>query len=444
MAVFATCLAGCGGSDGPTKPPAVAKPDITSFTGLPSDIAPGDSVLFSYVVTGADSLKLYPTGQKLTVTTTGSVYVKPDAVTLYTLRAYNKSGQDSASAIVSMSSVVPSITQLVADEDTIVVNDSTQVTWVAVRADSVKLNDGARIMPGTGGTIWYHPSTNGNLTLIAYNEYGSDTAISFVRIEVPFRIHTVEDRIHYFGQMGSDLQSPEMHFEVENLQAASLYKVWMKFSLIEGDGTLLADSLQAGAGGYALLKYDFDGALGYARIRAMVPGIDTSEVLVRANVIAPGVNFQGQYVKNGDNFAAVKALNGQPLADTPDPTYWLNYVDYESQLGVVIIIADLDTSSTSQDSEPVYGVILNTIYTGTAASGWGIGSSILDLLAEYGTVTPVLDPSPPAAYSYVWPAYGLTAYTTTEATESDRTVFEVHLVEAQPPTATLPKLMRQR
>ena len=76
LAVFAVCLAGCGGSDSPTKPPAVAKPAIASFTGLPTDIAPGDSVLFSYVVTGADSLKLYPTGQKLTVTTTGSVYVK--------------------------------------------------------------------------------------------------------------------------------------------------------------------------------------------------------------------------------------------------------------------------------------------------------------------------------------------------------------------------------
>ncbi|MCM2272679.1 MAG: hypothetical protein NDJ18_09030, partial [candidate division Zixibacteria bacterium] len=64
-------LLSCGG-DGPTEPPKVTKPDITSFTGTPTDIAPGDSVLFAYAAVRADSLKLFPTGQKLTNAVSGS------------------------------------------------------------------------------------------------------------------------------------------------------------------------------------------------------------------------------------------------------------------------------------------------------------------------------------------------------------------------------------
>ncbi|MBK7141596.1 MAG: hypothetical protein IPH75_05910 [bacterium] len=442
LGILVACLAGCS-SDKPNQP-SVTKPDITTFTGAPSDVAPGDSVLLSYVVVRADSLKLYPSGQKMTIATTGSLYVKPTSVTTYTLRAYNAGGQDSATVSVSMNSVVPSITQLIAVEDTLVVGDSTQLTWIALRADSVKVNGGPKLLPATGGTVWYEPPQNGNLTMVAYNNYGSDTAQLNLRIEVPYVIQTVDGRSYFMGEFGSSIQNPQMRLRVRDFQAANLYKVWMKFQLLEGDGSISAESLQTAPAGNSLLTYDFSGTLGHATIRAMVPGYDTISLYVRASTIAPGVDFQGQYIRNGDTFGAVKEMNGSPLADTPDPNSWINYVDYESQLGVVGIVADLNHDSSSQDSEPIIGVILNTIYSGTTQSGWGIGSTVQTLLTEYGAVIPELDPTPPAAYRYFWPGLGLTAYTTTDASESAREVFEVHLVEAVPGVSSLPNLQRQR
>ncbi|MCM2272846.1 MAG: hypothetical protein NDJ18_09880, partial [candidate division Zixibacteria bacterium] len=190
------------------------KPDITSFTGTPTDIAPGDSVLFAYAAVRADSLKLFPTGQKLTNAVSGSLYVKPSAVTTYTLRAYNSAGQDSAKVSISMTSVVPVINTFTVSEDTIVVSDSTQATWGCARVDSVKLNGTLELAPAAGGTVWFTPPASGLLTLIAYNQYGSDTAILTVRVEVPAQVQPDGGILHYKGEMGSSQQFPQMRFKV--------------------------------------------------------------------------------------------------------------------------------------------------------------------------------------------------------------------------------------
>lgn len=443
IAIF--MLTGGCSSDKPTQPPTVTPPDITTFTGTPTDIVPGDSVLLTYATIRTDSLKLFPSGQSLSNTGSGSLYVKPTSVTRYTLRAYNRGGQDSAFVSITMNAAVPSITTMSVSEDTVVVGDSTQVTWTAIRTDSIKLNGGAKLTPATGSTVWTVPPVNGLLTLIAYNSYGADTVSVQMRIEVPAAVQHIINRQYFKGAFGSSNQDPLIRLKVVDATANTLYKVWMKFSLLEGDGQLSAESLQTAAAGSALLTYDFSGVEGHALIRAIVPGVDTLDLTVRASTIEPGVDFQGQFIKNGDDFAVVRLFNGQELANTPDPNFWLNYVDYESQLGFVGIVADTNQDSTAQDFEPLYGVILNTIFADTSASGWGIGSLVQDLLTEYGAVVPTLDPTPPAAYRYEWPTYGLTAYTTTATLEADRTVFEVHLVEAQPTAAAkLPRLQRRR
>lgn len=249
---------------------------------------------------------------------------------------------------------------------------------------------------------------------------------------------------HYYrGNLSESGTDPELVLMVADSNGG-LANELVQVSLVAGDGIVTSNQLLTDADGKAVLTFTFGSSAGYADVRAIWQSQDTFDLFLRANLIAPGVNFQGQYVRMGDNAGVVKGYNPNPIADTPDPNFFLNYLDYEAVSGLVVIIEDTNHNSTSQDFEPVYGVILNTIYSGTAASGWGIGSPVQDLLNEYGAVTPTFDPSPPAAYSYVWPAFGLTAYTTTEATESARTVFEVHLVEAQPLTATLPKLNRQR
>lgn len=430
LAVAAAVVAGvlsCGGDKG-TNPPLAKKPDITSFQAADTDIMPGDSTLVSYVISDADSAVLVP-GSRLTDAAAGSLYLKPAIPTRYTLRAFNKSGQDSASLMISMSGAVPAITTFTVDEDTIVVGDSVLISWATVRTDSLILQGVGTLTPVASGTRRLTPATGSTYRAIAYNLYGRDTAVVQIRVEVPTTVQAING-LYYKGAMGTSTQTPQIRFQVTDNAAFPLYKVWMHFRIVEGDGTLSADSAQAEASGSSPIAYGFTGDMTHATVRAFVPGVDTVNVSVRASTIRAGADGQGQYVLFGDDFGAVKALNGQPISVEADPSYWINYANYEASLGVVVMIEDANTNNEASDDEPVVGVIMNTIYTGTSAGGWGIGSLISQVVTENGPADLVeFDPTPPAAYRYQWNALGLTVYTTTETEEASRTIIEIHVYD---------------
>lgn len=431
LAVAAAVVAGiltCGGDKGTNPPPPGNKPDITAFQVADTDIMPGDSTLLNYTITGADSAVLNP-GGKLDDAAAGSLYLKPALPTKYTLRAYNKSGQDSASVNITMLGAVPNITSFTLNEDTILVGDSIVVSWATERADSLVLQGVGKLTPVAAGSRKLAPTLNTLYRTIAYNPYGADTATTQVRVEVPASVQAVGGQ-YYKGTMGSSSLSPQLRFRVIDNAAFPLRKVWMHFAVADGDGILSADSLLADASGSAQVTYGFTGSASQATVRAFVPGIDTTDVSIRASAIRTGADGQGQYVLLTDTLGVVTLLNGLPASFDPDPNYWINYANYEAALGLVVMIEDVDQNDETSNGEPVVGVIMNTVYAGKGPGDWGVGSLITDVIAQYGPASSVeFDPAPPAAYKYQWATEGLTIFTTTESAETSRTIFEIHVYE---------------
>lgn len=421
---------GCGKD--PVKP--TDPPRITQFTATPSDIMPGDSSLIAYAATGADSTRLFPEGVKLSPVSAGNHWVKPSVPTGYGLVAYNKGGKDSSSLAITMSGAVPLIESFVADEDTILIGDSTVLSWRTLRTDSIVINNGVgRQSNADSGGIVLHPATSTSYRAIAYNEIGADTATASARVEIPYAVDAVYGT-HFKGAMGAGIAEPEFRFRVLDQAGAALRRPWLHFSILEGDGTLLADSLLPDANGAIINNYTFSGQLGYGVVRAMVPGVDTLDVKVRASVIRFGADGQGQYVKLWDTYEDVLALNGTPTSvDHPVDTVPYYYINYEQVLGVVPIVYDVSGDGIVQYSEPVFEVILNTVFADTSPEGIGVGSTIGSIRAAYGTPDVLVpDPDDPiSSLKMIYNSIGVLFYLS-KAT-SDSAVFEIHLWDPTPP-----------
>lgn len=421
---------GCG--DDPVKP--VEPPRITGFSAAPADIMPGDSSLISYAVTGADSVKLFPDGLRLSPPSSGQHWVKPPVPTSYGLVGYNKGGKDSASLTITMSGAVPSIELFDLAEDTILIGDSTMLSWRSVRADSIVINNGLGRMPDAdSGQTRVVPASTTTYRAIAYNLIGTDTAAVTARVEIPYAVNATYG-LHYKGVMGGGIQDPDFWFRVVDQDGAALRKPWLYFSIVEGDGTLSADSALPDANGAILSDYIFDGQLGYGVVRALVPDIDTLDVKVRASVLRFGTDGQGQYVKLYDTYADVYALNGAPVRIDPDPRpeYEVNYAVYESTLGLVLVVFDLNNDNVVQDSEPVVSIIVNTVFAPVSPEGVGVGSSIHAVRAAYGTPDNFFyDPSDPPAWGMQYDSLGALLYAST--TPPDSAIMEIHLWDPNPP-----------
>jgi hypothetical protein len=420
-----TSAGGCG--DDPVKP--VDPPRITRFTATPEDITPGDSSLLTYSVTGADSVKLRPDGIKLTPASSGTHWAKPATPTLYSLIGYNKNGKDSAAVHVTMNGAIPVIEEFGLSEDTILTGDSTPLLWRTIRADSIVINNGAaHVTDADSGGVIIKPTTSATLRAIAYNEIGTDTATATVRVEIPYQVSSING-LYYKGTFGGGISLPGLAFQILDQASKPLIRPWLKFSVVEGDGTLSADSVLPGSGGNIFNDYVFDGQLGYGLVRAFVPGIDTVELKVRASVIRFGSDGQGQYVRFSDTYADVVALNGTPASIDPDPSYWRNYANYESALGVVVAITDVNQNNAIESNEPVNKVILNTVYAGTTLEGIGVGSSIGEIRAVYGTPDVLVpDPQDPSnSLEMIYNSVGVLFFLAKST--SDSATFEIHLWE---------------
>jgi hypothetical protein len=239
----------------------------------------------------------------------------------------------------------------------------------------------------------------------------------------------VDSGLYYHGSMGSSTLSPGLVIRAEDGSGFRYADRWIRLSDIEGDGLLSADSLKTDAEGAIYPGYTFNGDFGSALLRTMIKSVDTVDLILRASTLIWGTKAQGQYVKVGDTYATVKGLNGTPASVDVDPNEWFTYANYESAKGVVLRIIDVDQDSEADDWEMVDLVIVNTVYTGTFANGIGIGSTM-----DTGAVDTVfgapdtvfLDPSPPAAWVYIYKNRGVTFFAD-EGTP--KRVFEIHLID---------------
>ncbi len=421
--VLSACV-GCGGDD-PVQP--TPPPRITNFSAVPLDIMPGDSALLDYRISDADSSKIFPDGSRLSPTSDGDKWVKPTVPTTYWLVGYNSVGRDSATLRITMDGAVAEISEFGLTPSTMLIGDSTELNWETDRADSVVVDNGlGRLTPVDSGSLWLKPTATTTYRAIAYNDIGRDTVDVGVTVENPTSVIT-GNGAYYKGIMGSNTLIPTLDFRVEDALGAVMTLPWIQLTLTEGDGALTPDSLQ----GSGVVNYTFSGSVTHAVVQALVHDVDTTEAHLRTNAIVPGVGGQGQYVLFGDPYDAVLAFNGNPSSVDEDPFVWLNYAVYETTLGVVFLINDVNQSGTAEITEPAIGVILTSNFVGAkTADSIGIGSTIDEVRAVYGVAdTTYLDTVQPVAQAFIYRDEGLTFYTDTLV---DSTVFEMHVVEPDP------------
>jgi hypothetical protein len=423
-------LSSCGGDKGTeTKNP----PRITQFSASPTDITPGYSSTITYAASGADSLVLTP-GTKLANATSGTITVSPPVPIKYILKAFNSDGSDSDSLMITMSTVVAEITSLTLSDDTLIIGSNVTLSWQALRADSIVVSQGiGKLADPVSGQITFSLSQTTTFRVIAYNNIANDTVNFTVTVQVPTQLRLVNGQ-YFKTELGTTTQVPEMRLWVADAQSNLLTRAWIHFTLIEGDGTLSVDSAQVDGTGSAFLEYDFSGMLAHAVIRARVLDLDSVDLNVRSSAILPGE--QAQFVRLTDTYEAVNALNGSPDQFDIPADFWLLIANYETSLGVVVVMEDINRDSTFNSNEPVLEVIVNdnedsnpaNDYKGTTVDGLGVGSLITEFITVYGAATSVVNDTD--TWRYEWDTIGLTVYTSFEPIEANRVVREIHVLPA--------------
>ncbi len=235
--------------------------------------------------------------------------------------------------------------------------------------------------------------------------------------------------LYYKGVMGDTIAGSVLRFAVLDKDDKRLLNRQIQLFQLAGDGEISHRSVVTDSTGWAGFWYAFTGDSGHAAIRLVVEGVDSIVILLRADVLIPGPGGQAQYVLFDDTYADVKKFNDQPASVFAHPNFWIVYADYESALGVVVVIDDTDHNSSAANSEAVLGVIVNTVYEGTTTDSIpvGIGITIAELRTIYGDPNTVsYDTEPPPAIKITYDNRELTLYG--DLTD-DTTIFEIHLSE---------------
>jgi hypothetical protein len=157
-------------------PVSTGLPVINSFVASPSSISLGGSAGLSWNVSNATSVSI---NQGVgTVGSTGSTVVSPLSTTTFTLTASNAAGSLTATALVLVSGIPPStglpvINYFTATPQVISGGSgSTFLRWNVSNATSVSIDNGIGPV-SSSGTMLVTLSSSTNLTLTAYNSYGT-------------------------------------------------------------------------------------------------------------------------------------------------------------------------------------------------------------------------------------------------------------------------------
>jgi flagellar motor protein MotB len=159
-------------------------PVIASFTANPTSIQAGGSSTLSWNVTGADRVVIdNGIGQ---VNASGTRSVSPSATTLYTLTAFNASGQVTATANVAVAAGRVKITSFTVTPDRLVLGTTDLVTfnWTTENATSVTLEPGGGLRGLNGTVSLTAPTATRTYTLRAVGEGADNTDTATVTVTV--------------------------------------------------------------------------------------------------------------------------------------------------------------------------------------------------------------------------------------------------------------------
>ena len=328
----------------------------------------------------------------------------------------------------------PQITSFTANSQSINPSDSVILSWQTSRTESLWLSPPDTSLPlldlDTGSIVLY-PESPTTYTLVASNAYGNDSAEVTVSVSsVPVAIVSLNG-LYFKGTMEDSVTHLPMQFAVINDGGEYLLNQQIQITLLEGDGYLGPKSIGTDTSGVAESQYTFNGSLAYATIRLWVADVDTLDVFLRAGAMVPGAHGQAQYILLDDTYEQVVGFNGQPDSIDTFIGHSIMYVNYESTLGVVVMLYDLDMNRQVYDTSSVYGVILNTVYEGTTFDNppIGVGSPLADLRAVWGDPSRIYYEGPRPAIVIGYDSLLATFYGHWETGYTDTLIEEIHFFE---------------
>ncbi len=295
---------------------------------------------------------------------------------------------------------LPVISSFAAQPASILITDSTVLSWQTSYADSIVITPPGQVFTSVdSGTLAVFPTATTTYRALAYNQYGMDTASTTVEVTVvPFRVRATQGS-YYRGKMNSAELNKPMIFLVTDSTGNPQSGKKIHFTLLDGDGTLSADSGVTDGSGILALSYSFDGSLGTATIRAAFRDFDSTEVYLRSDLLTFGNGGQAGWVRFDDRFEDVKNFLGEPdrIDDLSAEDYIVTFAIYEENLGVVVALYDTAKIGVAYDTTSVYAVfvedsvvdlgggVMSARYEGTTANGLGIGSYYQrDILPQMG------------------------------------------------------------
>ena len=171
----------CKGSTTPETPPVKNPPTIENFIANPTTIHRGDSSTLSWSVKNATTVTI-DQGVGTVSSTTGTKSVNPTATTTYTLTATNSDGTKTATCVVTVELVLPTIDYFLSNPTSIRLNDSSALTWSVQNATTITIDQGVGAVSATGS--WQvTPLATTTYTLTATNNDGQKTANCQVEIK---------------------------------------------------------------------------------------------------------------------------------------------------------------------------------------------------------------------------------------------------------------------
>jgi len=216
----------------------------------------------------------------------------------------------------------------------------------------------------------------------------------------PTEIVPLNGLLYRVANLPGGMTYPALQFAVEDSSGARIGNVDIQLSHAAGAGSFLS----TGGGsisyvttattppGLAEFRYLMTpGLSGSAVGRLTIPVIDTLDIYLRRNVLAPGSGGQGQYVLFNETYAEAAAWNGTAASVAGDgrfgPTY--AYAAYPDS-GLTFVFRDPGGTNQVTSSSQVYGVIAEAPWPGTMASasaaqrGIRIGSTYAEVTGAYG------------------------------------------------------------
>lgn len=171
----------CKGSTTPETPPVKNPPTIENFTANPTTIHRGDSSTLSWSVKNATTVTI-DQGVGTVSSTTGTKSVNPTATTTYTLTATNSDGTKTATCVVTIELVLPTIDYFLSNPTSVRRDDPSTLTWSVQNATTITIDQGVGTVSATGS--WQvTPQVTTTYTLTATNNDGQKTATCQVEIK---------------------------------------------------------------------------------------------------------------------------------------------------------------------------------------------------------------------------------------------------------------------